>query len=167
MTCFDGAGYGFKIDFRLARARDAVEQRDGESVGVDRAPQRLNRAFLICGELRGRVRRLRPREHTFGNCNFDQHAGRSQPIDHARRAGGEIGEIGFGAYEAVGGNFEHARSRRRHLRRRGCALDDRHAEAVFGRLECRIGAHHHADDHAEGRQGVAGDPFGEPHRNFG
>ena len=41
-------------------------------------------------------------------------------------------------------------------------FDEAHAEARRRRVEGGLGAHHHAHDHAERRQRVLRDPFGEP-----
>ena len=46
----DRACDGLEINLRLAGARDAIEQRDGEIVPVDRRDERVHRARLVLGE---------------------------------------------------------------------------------------------------------------------
>ena len=166
---FERARDGFEIDFGLARAGDAVEQGDGEIVGIDGASQAFDGTRLIGGEAcRLRMRGLRARKDALGDRDFDEHAGSGEAIDHARRAAGEIGKIRFRADKAVGCDFEDAGARLASFSAAGAAPSTMQTpKRCLGGSKAASALIIMRATMPSGRQRVACDPFGETHRNFG
>ena len=69
---FERARDSLEIDFRLARAGNAIEQSDGEILRIDGADQRLDSACLVENKFCRRVERLRVRKCAFRDCNFNE-----------------------------------------------------------------------------------------------
>ena len=103
-------------------------------------------------------------EAPLGDGHLDQHARLDETVDDARGALGLGGERGLGADLAVGGGLDRALAGGCHAGRFGSAGIELHPEAGPGGLEHRGRPHHHAHYHPQWRQGVAGDPLGEPER---
>ncbi len=161
LPALERARHRLEINLRLARAGDAVEQRHGEIRAIDRRLQRVHGARLLGAKFGFVVRRIGRGEALFRDCHLDEVARRDEPVDDAGRALRLRRERRLGADGVVGSGFERALTCRRHARRQGCALHQRHAEARLYRLEGCARAHHHAHHHAQRRQRIARDPFGE------
>ena len=157
--------HGFEIHLGLARPGDAVEQRHGECAFRSRTHD-LDRLRLRSGEVGRSVGGVGSGQALFRNRHFHQHARLDQSVDHACRASRLERQRALGADEAIAGNLDRARPGRRHAR--GCRRVGVHlyAEARFGGLEHGRGAHHHADQHAQRRQGVARHPFRKAERDL-
>ncbi len=151
-----------EIDFGLARAGDAVEQGDSEAVaGVVHELACRHRLLRVKrGALALKVERLGPGlRQRLGN----EGAGIDQAVDHAHAHAGDLGEARFHEGKAIARGLDNAGAGGRHAGGRG----PYRADAVAGRerREGRARAHHHAQHHAGGRQGVVGDPGGKVERH--
>ena len=139
----DRVGHRLEINFGLARAGDAVEQRHGvTALGYGRFERRGGGALL------GAKFRL----HEIGIGLFGDRLGRQrnrlqrafidQAVDHAGADAGLARGLAFAAHHAVGEELKHARTRRGHaLRRR---TDKLHADALALRAEMLAHAQAHA-----------------------
>ena len=138
-------GDRLEIDFRLARAGDAVEQRHGEAaLGVG---EELPRGLILLGrELRAFERQIEGARVPVGQRLGDESPGIDQPVDDARAHAGRLGEARFDPDEPVLRRFEHAGAGGCHALRR--PTDEPHTVARGGRVEGAASAHHHAQDHA-------------------
>ena len=96
------AGDGLEVDLRLARAGDAIEQRDGEGRRFDRSAHGVRGRRLVIAELDLGMGRVGTRIAPLGDRDLHQRAGRDQAVDHAGRAAGLGRERALGAHQAVG-----------------------------------------------------------------
>ena len=151
-----------EIDFGLARAGDPVEQRHGEAAaGI--GEQRAGGRSLLSGELRALTRQIERQRVPVGQRLGDQRAGIDQPVDHPWAHAGRLGEARFHPDQTVLRRFDHAGPRRGHAL--GRRADEPYPIAGRGRGEGATRAHHHAQHHAGGGQGVVRDPIGEVERD--
>ena len=149
-----------EIDFGLARAGDAVEQRHRGAALIDDGAQRIRRGQLREHEIRlaeiriGRQRhRLRRQHHRHQRALVDQ------PVDDAGRDARLARGVALGARQAIGEEMQHAHARRRHARRRRPA--EPHADALAAGPEMLAHAQRHAQHHAARAERVIGDPVDE------
>ena len=149
------ARHGLEIDFRLAGAGDAVEQRRREVAAVDRRAQRMhgraparssNSVTRWCGSgsggrFSGIATSTRLPEATSPSTTPEEH----RPPAPAPPWRGSAPSPAISSARLRAGVMRGG-SRR--------AFDKRHAEARLRRLEHGARAHHHAHHHAERRQRV-------------
>ena len=154
-----------EIDLGFARTGDAVEQGDGKGCGIGRGPQLLDRLGLWTGEIDAAVGGIGGRKSAFGNGDFDERAGRDQPIDDAGRAVGFGRQRVLGAHQAVGGKLQYTLACGGEAGWGGS--DPLDAEARLDGFEQGARPHQHPCNHAERGQGVARDPFRELQRQGG
>ena len=154
---FDDFGNRLEIDFRLAGAGDAIEQRDMKTAAQGKRAQGIDRTALLKGKLGLRVagigRGLRGRERQRFR---GQRAFIDEAIDHAGRDAGLVRGFGLAVQQAVGQHREQPTPRRRQALRR--LPDEPHAHAKALRAEMLAHAQAHAKAHAAGRKRVIGDP---------
>ena len=160
MTTPDILRHRLEIDFRLAGAGDAVEQRDAVTALIDGGAQAIGRRQLAERELGLREIRIR-RLHQFFRRQHQsfQRAFVDQPVDDAGADAGLARGVALRAHEAVFEQRQHARARRGHALRRGAGAA--HADALTPGPEMLAHAQGHAQHHAARRQRVAGDPVDE------
>ena len=158
LAAADDFGDRLEIDFGLARARDAIEQRDVKAAARRQRPHRIDRGALLAAKIPaarigwiGRRRRQR-RRHRLDR----ERALIDQPVDHARTDAGFPRGVGFAVQQAVREHLDQPPPRRRQAPRR--FADQPHAEPHP--LGSEIFAHpqRHAQHHAARRQRVIGDP---------
>ena len=156
----DRLGHRLEIDFGLARAGDAIDQRHREAALRHGRAQRIGRGALRIGELRhvvigiGRPRhRLRRQHQRFQRALVDQ------PVDDAGRHAGLMRGLALGPHHAVGEQLQHARARRRHALGRRARPAGRRPSRAPGRVIAHAQAH--AQHHAARAQRVVGNPIDE------
>ena len=157
-------GDRLEIDLRLARAGDAVQQRDGKAL-ADGLDQRGGGLGLLCRQDRARMVRVRlGGDRARGELDDLERALGEEAVDHAGGDAGRDRQAGFRPGEAVGRELEHAAARPGHpLRRRAGEAHARHRPL---RLE-RLGrAQHHAQHHAARGERVVGEPVDEADERF-
>ncbi len=121
-----------EIDFGLAGAGDAVEQRHGEAaarIGEERACG----IFLLCRKLCALQRQIERQRMPVGQRLGDERAGIDQPVDHSGAHAGSLGKARLDPDEAVLRRFDHARPGRGHALRRRSYQPARHSGARAGR----------------------------------
>ena len=153
-------GDRLEIDFGLARARDAIEQRDMKAAARGQRAHRIDSRALLAREFRLREGRIRRRRRSWRRQRLDrQRALIDQAIDHARADAGLPGRLRLAMQQAVGEYLDQAPPRRRHPPRRLARQPHAHAQP----LGPEIFAHPqgHAQHHAAGGQRVVGDPVDE------
>ena len=156
-------GDRLEIDFGLAGAGDAVEQRHGEAV-IHIGEELACRVRLLRRKPRPRRREVELRRRPGGKLLGDQRAGIDQAVDHAGADAGGFGERRLRPSHAVARNLQHAGAGRRHARW-GASFEEPHAVARRRRREGAARAHHHAQHHARRAQRVSRHPIGEVERH--
>ncbi|MHC2531548.1 hypothetical protein ACVJMY_001117 [Bradyrhizobium diazoefficiens] len=146
-----------EIDLGLARAGDAVEQRDVEgAVGRERAHRidrgALERCEIRPAEIRIGGRRRRRRRHRLDRERAFVH----QAVDHAGRDARLLGRFGLAVQQPVRQHLDHALPRRRQPP--GGIADQAHAGAHPLGAEILAHPQAHAQHHAARAQRVIGDP---------
>ena len=153
----DDLGNGFEIDLGLARAGDAVEQRDVETAVGGERPHGVHRAALLTGEIRLGVGRIRYRRRQRRRHRLDrQRAFIDKPIDHPGTDAGFPGGLGFAVQQAIGQDADQPPPRRRQSP--GRLADQPHAHPHPLRAEMLAHPQRHPQHHAARGQRVVGDP---------
>ncbi len=158
-------GDRLEIDFRLARAGDAFEQDRFRCARLDRAGQRVGRGALIGRQrLKGEIGIERRRGRLSRQGDGFERAVVDEAVDHARAAGGGLGQRRLGQRRRIGQRRQHARARRRQAKRR--LAGGAKGEARRRRDDRLGGARRHAQHHAARRQGPARHPVDEIAQRF-
>ena len=111
-------GHGLEIDFRLARAGDAVEQRRRKGVRGHRGDKCGGGFRLIGPERHAPCLGVGQRERRLGrHFEWRQRAGLDQPAHDAVRNAGLLGQFADAAGKAVAGRCNDALAGGRHARR--------------------------------------------------
>ncbi|MEY9106359.1 hypothetical protein ABH999_002555 [Bradyrhizobium yuanmingense] len=157
LAAADHLGDRFEIDLGLARAGDAVEQRDMEgAVGRERAHRihtgTLQRRKIRPAEFRIGCRRRRRRRHWLNR----ERAFIDEAVDHARGDAGLLGRLGLAVQQPVRQQRDNALARRCQALRR--IAGQAHAGAHPLRAEIFAHAQAHAQHHAARAQRVVCDP---------
>ena len=115
--CFERARHRLEIDLRLARAGDAVEQRDGEVPRVDGAASVSTARAWSSDKCLRRVAGLRARHARSGIATSTRVPAATSPSMTPVEQPASRRQRGFGADQAIGGDVQGALARRRHARR--------------------------------------------------
>ena len=149
-----------EIDFGLAGAGDAIEQRHGVAALIDGGAQRVGGGQLAEREFRlAEIRIGRPRHRLRRQHHRRQRALVDQSVDHAGADARLARGVALGARQPIGKQRQHARARRRHARRRRSGQP--HADALARGPEMLAHAQRHAQHHAARAKRVVGDPIDE------
>ncbi len=149
-----------EIDFRLAGAGDAVEQRHRIAALGDCGAQRIRRGKLAEGEFGlgeigiGRLRhRFGRQHHRFQRALVDQ------PVDHAGRHARLARGVALAAGKPVAHERHHARARHGHALRLGACKA--HADALAAGTQMLAHAQRHAQHRAARGERIVRHPVDE------
>ena len=160
LAAADRARHRLEINFRLAGAGDAIEERDRIAALGERRFQLRGGGALVVGEIRlrkiriGLLRdRLRRQHQSFQRTFVDQ------PVDHTGGDTGLARRLAFAAHHAVGEKRQHPLACCRHALRRGTG--EAHADPLALGAEMLAHAQAHAQHHAARGDGVIRHPIDE------
>ena len=156
----DRVGHRFEINFGLARAGDAVEQRHRIFVLGDGGFQFIGGGFLIGGEIGGDKIRVGFFRDRLGRQHQRlQRALVDQAVNHAHGDAELARRVALAASDTVAKKFKHAPARRGHARRRRAG--HAHTDPLAFGAEMFAHAQAHAQHHAARGHGVIGHPIDE------
>ena len=128
LAAADGLRNRLEIDLGLARAGDAVEQRDMKAAAGGERAQHIDRAALLARELRLRIGRIgRRRRGRRRHRLHHQRALIDEAVDHAGGDAGLARRLGLSVQQAIRQHLDQAAARRRHALRQ--LADQPHAGA--------------------------------------
>ncbi len=154
-------GHGFEIGLGLAGAGDPVEQGYGESGGGDRGAKFSSHLLLRHGEFgAGMAWVWRAKGWWERDGRGEKKAGLCHGTDDGRADAGEAGELGAGAGDVVGQDFEHTGARFREAGFVRLGVGGGVAGGGHGGSE-GVDPERHGEHVAGGGQGVGSHPVDE------